>query len=226
MWDCFKSTGPEIREDRQITSFSEIRLENKIDLVITQDTIERLAVVCGENLINKIETTVSSGLLTIQNHNTFNFVRSYDRHITVYVSVKHLKALDFRSAGNVSTSNMLSDSALTIESFDGSGLIDLSLQEKVIHTNLHTGPATIRLKGSSPLLYIYSGGNGEVDTKNIPCPQIYLTNRGTGNFYISTDSSPTSNIQAELTSTGDVYCSGRPSALAKSETGSGKFILE
>jgi hypothetical protein len=224
--DCFKSTGADIRESRSTSTFHEIQLEGKIDLVLTQDTTEHISVVAGKNLIDEVETSISGGRLYIRDHSTCNFVRGYSRHKTVYVSFHHLNTLYFESSGSVTATNTLQDSLFDIESIDGSGSINLNVNEKVVYTNLHTGPADIRVGGNTPLMYMYSGGNGVIHTDGITCHQLYLTNRGTGDLYISFTADTSSILNAELTSTGNVYCSGRPAKLTKTETGTGKLIIQ
>jgi hypothetical protein len=224
--DCFKNTGSDIREDRAIGAFKEIQIEGKIDLVLTQDTTERIYVVAGKNLIDEIETSVNGGRLYIRDHSTCNFVRGYSRHKTVYASVHHLNTLFFESSGTVTATNTLQDSLFDVESIDGSGFVNLKVIEKVIYINLHTGPADIRVNGDAPLMYLYSGGNGVIHAESKACPQIYLTNRGTGDLYITSTADTSSILHAELTSTGYVYCSGRPAKLQKSESGTGRLIIQ
>jgi hypothetical protein len=225
--DCFMGTGNEVREDRDVKTFTQIDLENKIDLVITQDTVERLYVTGGKNLIDQIETSVSGGCLYIRDHSSCNFVRGYKSHMTVFVSVHHLNSLLYNGAGTVTGKNALTDSLFAIESRDGSGFVNLSLAVKTIKAYLHTGPATITLSGSAPLMYLYSGGNGEIHAEGIGCPQIYLTQHGTGDMYINVlPASTTSLLDEEITSTGNVYCKGHPGVLEQKQTGEGKLIFQ
>jgi hypothetical protein len=219
--ECLTKTGDDVQSIRTASSFNQIDLEGKIELVLTQDTIERIAVVAGKNLIDKIETSISSGLLTIRNHNTCNFVRSFDRKITVYVSVHHLQSLLYNGAGDVNCVNALTDSLISVNSIDGSGTVNLKLNAQTANATLTSGPADIYFTGTAPLLYVYSGGNGTIHTENLVCSQIYLTNNGTGDLSVNTSGT----IQAILTGSGNVLCYGHPSNVQKSESGSGRFIL-
>ncbi|HXC04628.1 MAG TPA: DUF2807 domain-containing protein, partial [Bacteroidia bacterium] len=208
--DCFKSTGSDAHEDRPVSPFTNIQLENKVDLVLTQDTVEHIYVVAGKHLIDKIETSISGGTLYIRNHNICNFVRSLGREITVYVSVKNLNTINYDGAGNVTCTNTLRDSCIDIESHDGSGIVTLDINARVIHTTIHTGPADIRVTGTTPLLYVYSGGNGVIHAESIACPQIYLTEGGTGSLYAASDGSVNSLLDYEIDSPANVYFYGHP----------------
>ncbi|MFI5151152.1 MAG: GIN domain-containing protein [Bacteroidia bacterium] len=223
--DCFKSTGSDIRQDRPAPAFTNIQVESKVDVVLTQDTIERIYVVAGKHLIDKIETSVSGGTLYIRNHNICNFVRSLGRQITVYVSVRHLNTINYDGAGNVTCTNTLRDSCIDIESHQGSGSVTLDIQAQVIHATIHTGPADIRVTGSTPLLYVYSGGNGVIHAEAIACPQIYLTEAGTGTLYAATDGSANSLLDYEIDSFANVYFRGHPATIQEKLTSTGRLIF-
>ena len=224
--DCFKSTGSDISETRPAGHFTQIQLENKVDLVLTQDTVERISVTGGKNLIDEVETSISGGCLYIRNHSTCNFMRGFTRRMTVYVSVHHLNTLNYEGAGAVTTTNTLRDSVIDIEALDGSGSVTLDLNEQVIHANLHTGPSLITLTGTAPLIYMFSGGNGVIHADNIACPQIYLTQEGTGDLYIATmPGFASSLLVGQITAIGNVYCKGRPANLQQTRTGTGQLIF-
>ncbi len=223
--DCFKSTGSDAHENRPVSPFINIQIEDKIDLVLTQDTVEKIYVVAGGNLIDKIETSISNNTLYIRNHNICNFVRSLGRHITVYVSVPHLNSINYESAGDVTCTNTLRDSCIDIQSHDGSGHISLNIIAQVIHATIHTGPADIKVSGTTPLLYMYSGGNGVIHAESILCPQIYMTQNGTGALYAATDGSPNSLLDYQMQSSANIYFKGHPAQIEQTITGTGQLIF-
>src|SRR6187402_160202 len=55
------------------------------DVIIHPDTVNRIRVTCGSNLIGKIETEITDGILRIRNNNHCNWVRSFDPYIKVEV---------------------------------------------------------------------------------------------------------------------------------------------
>jgi hypothetical protein len=229
--DCFKSTGGDIRSERNVAPFHYIHLEGKIDLVITQDSIEHVAVVAGGHLIDKIETSVGHDTLYLRNHNICNFVRGYGRHITVYASVRYLRELLYWGAGDVSCTNTLTgltgtDTIVGVESFEGSGNVAISVNAKASNIAIHTGPSDIRVTGSVSGFYLYNTGNGEIHTEGISANRIYMTSDCTGNTYIRSSATPASYMKVDIHGIGNVYCSGTPATLIQTQTGSGKLILQ
>ncbi len=231
MCDCVKSTGSDVRSDRPACPFKWISLEGKIDLVITQDTTERLYVVAGRHLIDNIETSVSAETLYIKNHNICNFVRSYGRHITVYASVKYLRELLYYGAGDVTCTNALTsaggaDTLIGVESFEGSGNIYMNVSAPYSNFLIHTGPANIYVQGSVQNLYLYNIGDGQINTTALAVNYIHVENGGSGDTYIRSTGSASSYLRANIYGIGNVYCKGNPANFLPTYSGTGRVILE
>ncbi|HQW58476.1 MAG TPA: DUF2807 domain-containing protein, partial [Gammaproteobacteria bacterium] len=88
--DFVQTTGELTQVERTTAEFNEIELNNSIDLVLTQDTVNRIIVEAGRNLIPDILTDVNNGKMVIKNSNKFNFLRSYKKKIRVLVHYKKL----------------------------------------------------------------------------------------------------------------------------------------
>ena len=92
--DFIKSTGEQTTETRFINSFSSIDLNGKITLYLISGNENKIEIKAGKNLIPKITTQVNQSVLTIDNNNTFNWVRSYKKdEISVYVYFTNLEKL-------------------------------------------------------------------------------------------------------------------------------------
>jgi hypothetical protein len=228
--DCFKGTGNDITSDRTATAFNTIQLEDKIDLVLTQDTIERITVVAGKHLIDNIETSISNNTLLIRNHNICNFVRSYGRRITVYASVHHLNHFIYKGAGEVRCTNTIqvisADSTIHMESTDASGSVNLTIHARMINARITSGSGDINLCGDAQILDLYGTGFGVFRTENLKCSTIYLTNDGVSNMYVGINPLSTSYLNAQVFNQGNVYCKGHPGKLVKWVRGNGQLVFE
>jgi len=229
--DCFKSTGGDITSVRNVPPFHYIHLEGKIDLVLTQDTVEHVSVVAGGHLIDKIETSVGHDTLYLRNHNICNFVRGYGRRITVYASVQYLRELLYWGAGDVTCTNTLTgltgtDTIVGVQSFEGSGNVALSVNAKASNVTIHTGPPDIHISGSVSGFYVYNTGNGVIHTDEIRADRIYLTSDCTGDTYVRSTATTSSYMKVDIHGIGNVYCTGTPATLLQTQTGSGKLILQ
>ena len=97
--------------------FDKISIENRLNLIITQDSAKAGDIVISgpENLLEEITTEVSDGWLKIKNTNTCNFVRSYDYELTVKVFLKDLSMLNIDGIASVKTEDTVRINKLDIE---------------------------------------------------------------------------------------------------------------
>jgi len=115
--DCFTNKGANGSISRKLEVFDKISVENRINLIITQDSAKAGEVVISgpENLLEEITTDVSDGWLKIKNMNTCNFVRSYDYELTINVFLKELRLLNIDGIASVKTEDTLLIKKLDIE---------------------------------------------------------------------------------------------------------------
>ena len=115
--DCFTNKGANGSISRKLEVFDKISVENRINLIITQDSAKAGEVVISgpENLLEEITTDVSDGWLKKKNMNTCNFVRSYDYELTINVFLKELRVLNIDGIASVKTEDTLLIKKLDIE---------------------------------------------------------------------------------------------------------------
>ncbi len=218
--DFIQTTGPVVTVDRSVPDFTEIELFNSIDLVLTQDSVNKLSIEAGQNLIPDIRTEVNNGKLQIKNTNKFNFLRSYKKKITVYASCKKLLQLTYRGAGNIRSSNTLTDSVFNFDCHKGTGNVELTITAQEGHFNLHTGQCTLILNGAIGLNYLYQAGNGYTDAGALKTGYTFVTNKGTNDLKINVKDV----LFAKLNYLGNIYYKGNPSDLGSEITDKGQLI--
>jgi len=115
--DCFTNKGANGSVSRKLEVFDKISIENRLNLIITQDSVKAGDIVISgpENLLEEITTEVSDGWLKIKNTNTCNFVRSYDYELTVKVFLKDLSLLNVDGIASVKTEDTLTIKKLDVE---------------------------------------------------------------------------------------------------------------
>src|SRR6266498_3690513 len=72
---CIQGTGDITTETRTVAPFTEINLYNRVNVILTQDTMNLVQVETGRHLLSGIETSVSDNGLTIADNNTCNWAR-------------------------------------------------------------------------------------------------------------------------------------------------------
>lgn len=71
--DFIQTTGEISIEERALDNFNELEVFNSINVLIVPDTINKVVIEAGENLIPDIVTSVKEGKLIFKNTNKFNF---------------------------------------------------------------------------------------------------------------------------------------------------------
>ncbi|MFH0865167.1 MAG: DUF2807 domain-containing protein [Bacteroidota bacterium] len=219
--DCLKSTGDIITEERPVAPFTEIKIEDKINLFLKQDSFYSVRVEAGENLLSDIITEVNDSVLEIRNDNSCNWVRSYKPAINVYVTFIDIWHFMYeKGAGTVIAEDTIFTEYFQLDDFNGTGSINFLLHTDFSWFNLHTGPADLTVKGVSDVCYLYSAGNGPADLRYFKTKGTYMTNKSTADCYVWT----TDEIDAWIDYVGNVYYTGSPGKITYKYTGSGRLI--
>jgi hypothetical protein len=220
-FDITKSTGEEITVTRPVSdNFAHIKLYNDIDLVITQSKTYSIKVTGGENLLPGVETTISDSVLSIRNLNTFNWVRSYDRKITVFVSMPHLLQLNYEATGTVSNTDTIREDSLFVIATGGSGYINLTLKTGSTHYSINTGSVDIISTGITGVNYLYSSGYGRINCSDLISAYTFVSNHSSNDCFIHANY----HIGYNITGLGNIYYKGTPLTIEGQATGEGKLI--
>lgn len=217
--DCFKATGDDITENRNSGEFNKIILRDNVNLIITQDTINKITVTAGDKIIDKVITRISDGALNIENNNTCNWVRSFDREIIVNVTVKELTQIEYRGSGDINSSNIIKSDSLVLNVWEGAGKVDLEIDVHRNYIYFHIGTADIFYKGNTHLSYITAASFGPVDAIELNNVFTYISNEGSNNCYVNTNL----HLGATITSIGNIYYKGDPE-ISLNDTGEGALI--
>jgi hypothetical protein len=219
--DFTKSWGDEMTETRDVTgNFTRIRLENDIDLSITQGDSYSITVTGGENILSGIITEISDSSLIIRNENRYNWVRSYDNKLIVYVTLPHLFQLNYESTGTVTCTDTICEDSLFIDSHGGSGYINMLVNTGLAHMSIHRGSADIKAVGYCGSNFIYSASYGVFHCEDLETINTYMLSKGTGNCYIRV----LETFEYLLEGKGNIYYWGRPVDVRGTDTGIGELV--
>lgn len=218
--DCFTSTGTVIRQTRIVPDFDTIVARENVDIILTQDSVNSVVVEAGEKIIGGIRTDNTSRQLEIGNTNTCNWVRSYDKPLNVYVHVKNLRKIYYLSAGNITSTNVLTPPSLMLDVWGGCGSIDISINTYQGFVYEHMGTADITVRGRAVLNSVVLGDFGFLQLKGLITDYTYISNTGTNDCYINV----TKYLDATIGSIGNIYYTGRPDTVKPHITGTGQLI--
>ena len=218
---CLKRTGRTVQQRRPIAAFTEIVLQNDIDLYLTHDQDSTVVIEAGENLLPKVEVTQEGAKLTIRNRNTCNWVRSYGRPVKVTVGVprNHL-VLTHHGFGTIRSAGPLDIAYLVIASFDASG--DVHLDGKLDYIVLYANsPSHIILSGESESLEAWLHGNfGRLSAERLQTKVCLLRHDGSNEMRVF----PLDELQATISANGTVAYYNEPAKLTSEIRQNGKLV--
>ena len=220
-FDFLKSTGKIVTIERNvIDDFAEIRLESNINLVLTQGPFYKITMEGGENLLPGIDTEIKDSLLTFRNNNKVNWVRSYDKKITAYVTAPHFLKISYEGTGDISNNDTLREDSLFDTAFGGSGYINLCIKTRLSHLSINAGSADMNISGISDNNFIYAGNYGPFHCLDLVTQNTFMNNKGTNDCYIHVKQ----RLEYEINSLGNIYYKGKPPIITGTNKGQGKLI--
>jgi len=108
--------GKVVKEERTVTGFDEVSVSTGIELILNQDSFEKVVVETDENIQKILKTEVVGNKLKIYLEEGVN----HARELKVHVTVKQLKAVSASAGSEVRTAGNINSESLKIHSSSGS----------------------------------------------------------------------------------------------------------
>ena len=226
--DCFKAEGTILQTEIDVTPFSKILVNKKIQLFIEEGPEHEVIVETGENILVDIDIKVTDNILSLTNNIGCNFVRDYG--ITkVYVKAPNIEEIRNNSSLTVFSIGVLTYPNLFLLSEDheneefytnGDFILDLEVENLKITAN---GFSNFFLTGSATKAEIglYSG-NSRVEAADFLIQKLIVFHRSTNKMIVN----PQESIIGEIRSLGDVISKNEPPLVDVTEYYTGTLIFE
>ena len=222
-FDCVKTTGKIITQERYVSNFNSIYMEDKIQLFLTQDSVFKIEVEAGENLQSLIKVELDGETLRVHNANRCNWVRGYKHDIKVYVSAPYFKYIENNGTGTIQSLNTIAQNSLTIRT-SNSGDMKLDINTNQIYASSH-GNGDIYFTGvTNNLQGDFTGTNFLYAKKLSILNYVYMHQVSIGNAYINAPDNGRLDVKIERD--GNIYYSGNPNQIELERIGKGNLIKE
>lgn len=219
---CLKSSGDILKEVRSVGVITKIKMNDNINLILTQSVETTLTVEASENLMPYIKTILNSGTLELINDNKCDFLRNYKKPINVYLSVPNLTEIDYNGKGNITNIGILNFPFLKIDNKNGTGNVNINVQSEEVRLYSHSGAASFTLSGTTNKLFVFSGSSTGCYFSSLTANSVHVKNAGVGDVSVNANNS----LLVELTSLGSIIYSGNPVVTISVHTGSGQLIKQ
>lgn len=196
---CIKSSGVESTIVLDNITANNIVLSDNISLILVPDSMNKVELIGGENLLSFINVFQDNKKLLISNENKCNFLRKEDKIEVVY----HFSSLDslfLNGFGDVENRDTIYDD-LYIECEESFSTIDLVLNNNKTILIGQVGGIEATFAGFSDDLYMYNSGAGKLNASKLITKKAHGHSQGLGDLFLNA----TEQLIVELRSRGDFY---------------------
>jgi hypothetical protein len=219
--DCVKGTGEIISETRITDPFTEIFVEGRINIILSEDTTlsQEVTVEAGEKLIGLIRTEVVGGVLRIRNDNRCDFMRRYDIPVNIYIRVSNnITRITNKGTALITNTDTCTASYISLETIS-TGDIKMTMNAGSVYTQQH-GNGDVEVYGNAHEVIVYNTGNGFTIADQCAAGYCWVSTRTTGKITLY----PTGLLISEIGGPGNVYYRGTPSQIISTENSAGKLL--
>jgi len=203
---CLESAGATSSVERPVSAFHQIDLYDHIDLILTQDSVEKIRVEAGSNIQPNIVTVVSNGVLTIEDNTSCTWLRQPSERVRVHVSFKTLDLLNYNGSGRVTNSDTLELPQLEVSAETGAGYVVLSVHTQLLRAFIDHENAHFTIRGTADACHAYTNSRGTLDLSGLQVRRYHMRYGAIKDTYIRVSE----QLEAEIYFTGNVYYKGDP----------------
>lgn len=199
---------------RDVPSFSGIKVSGGIDVYLSQSDSYALAVSAAEQeYTNNISTEVKNGILVISFRDNNFWRKNGDKKLRAYISFKNIESLEASGASNFYINNSLNLDNLLIKLSGASDIFGL-----VTITNLNldlSGASTVKLKGSAQNIRLNSSGASDVKSYDLKVDNCVAKISGASDIRITVNNS----LSASASGASSLFYHGNPEKKDVSSSG-------
>jgi hypothetical protein len=215
---CIDGNGTFTSEDRSasLNPFSQIELNGSYELVITQDSLQKLIIEGDENILPYITSHVYNNKLIVETES--NKCINTDHPLRIKVSVATLDLVYLSGSGSIFCDSLITDDlTLNIQGSGNASFNDIHAN----NTNVQIeGSGSIYLDGSSTNTSLTIDGSGDIRANNLIQQKCYVEINGSGNIYTFF----TISLSGEINGSGNIYYIGPAAKIDININGSGNII--
>jgi hypothetical protein len=193
--------GKVVKEERNVSSFNEITVSTGIEVLINQDSSEKIVVETDENIQKILKTEVHGGKLKIYLEEGIQ----HAKELKVYVTVKQINSLEANSGSEVKSGNKITSENLKISSSSGS-----EVKMEVACTQLKVDSSSgseLHVSGSSQFIEAESSSGSELDASGLVAEKCVASASSGSDLSVHA----TKEIKANASSGSEIDVLGNPS---------------
>lgn len=220
---CFKSHGAAAQIEIPLDSVNHFNLYKNIRYHIYQDTLRKVIIKGGENVIPFIDIAQNGYEVSIQNKNKCNFLRDFDTKILVEIHYPWYDYIYSETNDSLLFKDTVLGDRLYVEQTLGGGGVKLNVNVNKLILVVSHGVGNYSVSGQANFADLRVQTNGSGDARQLQCPDYLLDNNSTADLRVNLNQA---TAKATIRGTGNILYSGVPDSLETFIKGDGQVIGE
>ena len=226
--DCIESSGAIITKEITVQPFKKIKVYRGIEVVITQGTEYKVAIVAGENFIDNVEVRQNGDQLIFKDDASCNWVRAYGT-TKILVTTPTLEEVYSKTDRNISSNGVLTFPNIAFIAMDkdgdgesgaGTGDFNLTVNNNYLYI-ANNNVSRFYLSGQTNLAeFNFYFGDGRIEAENLTAQNIKVFHRGSNDMTVK----PIQSIIGTMNSTGNIILKNVPPVVDVAELYQGNVI--
>ncbi|TAH18381.1 MAG: DUF2807 domain-containing protein [Cytophagales bacterium] len=203
-------------EDRNLSSFSAVKVSGGFNVVIQQGNSEHIEITASGIDLQDIITEVEGGTLKIRTKNdSWNWKNKYE--VSIVLTYKTLESVTSSGSSHIKTKSAIKNNQFELV-LSGSGKFrgEVDTQKLAI---VISGSGDVELSGSAKEQSIEVSGSGDVEALALQSSIAKIRITGSGNAKVSVSE----QLDGRVSGSGDIRFAGNPEKQIFKTTGSGSI---
>lgn len=197
---------------RDVESFIMLQLDGGYEVILIQDSQEKVIIVSERSNSNEIKTEIEGNKLHIYTRGTFQFDK-----IKLIIFYKSLEKIDINGGVTLETKNTLNTNNLQLN-VAGGATIEMNIHTSEFKADL-SGGTMIQLSGDATNVDINLNGAGKVDADNLKTESTKIDISGAGTASVNASKM----IDANISGVGSISYTGNPDKVKSNISGVGSI---
>ncbi|HUH51491.1 MAG TPA: head GIN domain-containing protein [Flavobacterium sp.] len=222
---CVRTSGSTVKyELEDIPPFNRIRIEEGIELVLSQEATHKIEIEAGSNLINDISVNVIDGELIIKSNVSCNWLREY-ASAKVYVTFVELSQIYSVSQYKVRSTQVLFFDHIELASgvYQEGVSSEFEMEIQSNHLTIQSNDASyFKISGTSNSMFVaFWAGVPRIEAPNFKVNTIDVFQRSSNDMILH----PIDEIRGNIYSTGNVILKNTPNLIDVQQHYTGELII-
>jgi hypothetical protein len=222
---CFKSVGDYNQRSLPMdTPFDSLFLYDNIIYQLIPDTMNKIVLEGGSNLLKHVSIESGDGRLSVRNNNRCNFLRDYQKKITATIHFEELNYINFEGSEPLNTLDTLRSNNFRMFIKDGAGSVHLLVNQSYTSITIGHGYGDFTVSGFSEVAFLNCFTNSYCNARKLKVKDRLIVSSNTqGDMLVNAD---VIRLEAQTFRDGNIICQGEPDELDYQQIGNGSLIFE